>query len=527
MRRIATSALIGASAIALAVSACSSGASSGATSHGSLDTGGTVTQLLVEDPGSLNPFKTTTAVALQVDKYAYDPLINVSSSGKLETGLATKWTQSGNTYTLTIRKGATCSDGSTLTASTVAANINYIANPKNSSAALGVEVPVGAKAVADDSASTVTITSPETFPFFLNDLGSIDIVCAKGLADPSTLNESTDGTGPFALTNAVPGQQYTLTVRHGYEWGPNGASTAVAGMPGKVVLKVVTNSTTEANLLLENGANIATVVGVADKPLAAAGLFAQKPAVSAGQLWFNHSAGHATADQSVRQALLTGIDLPQVGTVLDQGQGSAATGLLQVQPWPCAGNTVQGNLPAFDTAKAAGLLQQAGWTTGPNGVRTKDGKQLTLSMVYDTDLGDPSSAFELAAQEWSKLGVKVSLTGMSTTALEGVLLSSGGTWDIADLPTGAYNPSMESGWVSGTGELNFSHIDNAAYNSLAAKARTEPGTSGCTDWNLAEESLFKASDAAPLANQSQTIWGQSVKFDVTSVFVVPSSIRLS
>ena len=514
--------------LALAAAACgSSGGTAGSTAG--FVTGGTLTELIPSDPGNLDPLTTVTAVTRGLDAYAYDTLINQEPSGKLVSGLATSWQQSGNIYTLTLRSGVTCSDGSALSPATVAANINFLSNPKNKSPLLNLFIPPDAVAKADASTSSVTITLAKPFPFFLEDLTGVGMVCAKGLANPSLLAEGTDGSGPYALTSAVAGQQYTFTVRHGYTWGPGGASTSVSGIPAKIVVKVVSNSTTEANLLLQGEANVAAVQGLASRPLSAAHLYSQSAAAPAGELWFNHSAGHATADPKVRAALMTALDLPQVGEVLAQGQGTAATGLVTVNPKACTGNTVAGSLPSYDQAKAASLLDQAGWTVGSGGIRTKDGKPLELTLLYATDTGgDPASAFELAAQELGKVGAKVQLVGDATTQLESVIFGSG-NWDMTNIPLTINTPNEAVPFMSGpaapSGE-NFAHIANAAYTSLAAKAAVLPGTSGCVDWNQAETQLFEAADVVPFENVSLPTWAKGATFTTVAGAIVPTSLRL-
>ena len=151
---------------------------------------------------------------------------------------------------LTLAEGITCSDGSALTASDVVANLDYIANPENQSPFLGTYYPVGATAVADDAAMTITITLAAPAPFALNGLANLPIVCAAGMADRASLASATAGTGPYVLSEAATGDHYTYTIRDGYTWGPNGASTDVAGMPDTVVVRVVENPSTAANLLL-------------------------------------------------------------------------------------------------------------------------------------------------------------------------------------------------------------------------------------------------------------------------------------
>jgi len=172
-----------------------------------------------------------------------------------------------------LRKGVTCSDGTPLTATTVADNINFVGDVKNASSRVGVFVPPGATAKGDDTAGTVTVTSPAPSSFLVRTVGSLSIVCDKGMKDRSTLKEGADGTGMFTLTEAVPGDHYTLTRRTDYAWGPGDWQTTQHGLPDKVVIKIVTNETTAANLLTTNQANAAQIVGPDRQRMAALKLF--------------------------------------------------------------------------------------------------------------------------------------------------------------------------------------------------------------------------------------------------------------
>ncbi|MGH9029218.1 MAG: ABC transporter substrate-binding protein, partial [Acidimicrobiales bacterium] len=520
--------------MALVAVACTPAPSAGGATvrHTAYVTGGTLTELIASDPGNLDPLTTVTGITRTLDGLAYDPLVNLEPDGNVVSGLATSWKQSGTTYTFTLRHGMTCSDGSTMSPATVAANINFLGNPANRSPLITLFVPAGAKAVANTASSRVTITLLKPFPFFLEDLTGVRLVCAKGLARPSTLAEGTDGSGPYVLTRAVAGEQYTFTIRRGYTWGPAGASTSAAGMPAKVVVKVVSDPTTAADLLLDGGANVASVQGLASKPLRAAHLFNRSAALPLGELWFNQGSGHATADVAVREAIVRALDLPEVGKVFSQDQGSAPTGLVTVAPKACPGNTVTGTIPSTNSRGAAALLQKAGWKLGKNGknaVRTKDGKALELTLLYPTTVGgDPASAFELAAQELTQVGVGVKLVGDTVTELESVIFGTG-SWDVVDVPIGIDTPNEAVPFLSGPappdGE-NFAHISNPTYTSLATKAAALPGTSACPDWNSAEKQLFKALDVVPFENAKEPVWGKGATFDFLAWGIPPTSLRL-
>lgn len=203
------------------------------------------------------------------------------------------------------------------------------------------------------------------FGFVLNTVGQLPIVCPKGLTDPNVFKNGSAGTGPFVLTAVVPGQSLTFTVRKGNTWGPGGASTSAPGTPAKVVLKVVSDQTTAANLLLSGGANLAEISGPDGQRLERAGLRKVQRLGSGAWLWFNHLGGRPTAGKQVRQALVQALDLGQVVKVSTGGSGGPSTGLVTRQPRPCTADTVSGQFPKYDLAAAGALLDTAGWRKAP------------------------------------------------------------------------------------------------------------------------------------------------------------------
>ena len=72
-------------------------------------------------------------------------------------GLAESWEETPTSVTYTLKDGITCADGTPLTASTVADNFSFVADPANQSPLLGLYVPPGITAEADDAARTVTL----------------------------------------------------------------------------------------------------------------------------------------------------------------------------------------------------------------------------------------------------------------------------------------------------------------------------------------------------------------------------------
>lgn len=518
--------------MALTLAAC------GSSSKGSQQTSGgqqfangkTFTMVLPTDPGNLDPDLTSLSITNQVDAFLYDPLLHVDQSGKLIAGLADKWTGNATTATFTLRKGITCSDGTPLTASAVADNINFVGNPKNGSSKISLNVPPGAKATANNTAGTVTVTSPAPDAFLVQDVGGLPIVCPKGMANRGLLKQGADGTGPFTVTQVLPGNQDTLTARKGYNWGPGNWKANPAGFPAKVILKIVPNMTTAANLLLAKSVNLVTVLGPDAARLKAEHLFERDVLASLGELWFNQKTGMPTADVAVRKALTEALDLPQLGQVVASGAGAPATGLVAPAFNPCHGNTVQGNLPAHSAAAAQASLTAAGWKAGPGGIRVKAGQKLAMTVLYDTALGPAMQAgAELIQKDWSSIGVKVTLSGLTDTEISGTIFSAAGNWSAGLIPVNVILPTQLIPFFSGPTPpkgTNFAYVNNSTYNADVKAASAIAGTGGCSHWNAAEGALFNQADIVPFADSVAPTFAQGATFQLIQGSIAPSSIRM-
>lgn len=526
MRLIGTA--VGVCVLATVMSGC--GANKGhpaADGGGKVVEGGTFTLALSADPGNLDPQGSATTNTFQMTQFGYDNLLYQNTEGKIQSGLATAWQVNGPKVVLTMHKAVTCSDGSMFTAADVAANINYVADPKNKSPFLGVFLPGGSKASAD-AAGTVTLTTPKAAPFVLNGLANLPMVCAAGMRNRKTLAQHTDGTGPYQLSEVAAGDHYTYTKRSGYSWGPGGATTATAGLPSKIVVKIVPNETTAANLLLSGGLNAATILGVDSQRLEAAHLFSASVQALSGEMWFNQAHGRPAADEPVRQALTRALDLAQVQKVLTSGRGTAGTSFAALPPIACPGNSVAAALPAHDLDKAKQLLDADGWRIGSGGIRARNGTALAVTFVYNTALGSAgSAAAELAAAAWKQLGIQVTLKPQDETAINTTIFSTG-NWDVIWEALNVNSPDQIVPFMSGPvppAGTNFAHINNTAYTALVNKAAALAGSQGCGDWLKAEAELVKAADVIPFANQVTRIFGSHANFAIVGA-LVPTSIRM-
>ncbi|WP_329191719.1 ABC transporter substrate-binding protein [Streptomyces sp. NBC_01435] len=488
--------------------------------------GSTVVVAVAGDPGSLSPTTSLVSTALAMNSFAYDTLVHIGADGSLIPGVAEKWSATTTSATFTIRPGVTCEDGSALTAEDVAAEYNHLADPKNQSPMLGLSVPVTAVAKADKAARTVTVTTTKPAPFIVQMARLLPLLCEKSLATPTALARTTDASGPYRLTEAVPGDHYTYAKRDGYTWGPRGSTGA--DLPGKVVVKVVANESTAANLLMGGQINVALVNGADQDRLDAAKVKNRSTEALFGQLLFNQAAGRPTAELAVRKALVSVLDLKQLGSVATGGKGRPPTGIGENAPTPCSGDTVTGNLPAHDTAKAAAALTGAGWTKS-GGTWTKDGEPLAVQLSYATNQGPQvGSAVELAVQQWTSFGVKATAKPRGSGSIVSTL--AGGDWDIAWAPIGVTLPDQLTQFYDGPPPPkgnNFGSVVNPEYHRLAAQASARPGADGCALWAAADAALVKNIDIVPVVSKAIRYYAKGATFEVDGSGIVPSTLRRS
>ncbi|MCX4679522.1 ABC transporter substrate-binding protein [Streptomyces sp. NBC_01433] len=510
-----------AAAFGLVATAAACGGGSAGGSGGSR-----VVVAIAADPGSLSPTTALASTALAMNSFAYDTLVHIAADGSLIPGVAEKWTVTSTSARFTIRSGVSCEDGSALTATDVAAEYNHIADPANQSPMLGFSVPVGAVAKADEATRTVTVTTKRPAPFIAHMARLLPLLCEESLAAPAALAKATGASGPYRLTEAVPGDHYTYARRDGYSWGPGGATGA--DLPRTVVFKVVANESTAANLLMAGQIDVAQINGGDRQRLDAAKVKNRSVEGLFGQLLFNQAAGRPPADLAVRRALISVLDLKDLRNVSTGGDGTPPTSIGEVAPTPCTGDPVAGNLPAHDPERAAATLTAAGWTKS-GGTWTKDGKPLTIGFSYATNLGSQvASAVELAVQKWTSFGVKASAAPVGGASIAGTL--AGGDWDVAWAPIGVTLPDQLTQFYDGPPPPkgnNFGAVANPDYHRLAARASAMPGTSGCALWEEAGAALVKRLDIVPIVSRPMRHYAKGVTFQVDGGGIIPSTLRRS
>lgn len=389
----ATIAVTGMAGLALALAACSSSssstsASSTSTSSTSANSNATLTVGVETDTLSLNP-----AGGCSPTEYcdpAYDTLIHETASGTYEADLATSWqftNASHTTFQLTLRQGVKFTDGTTLNATDVANSINrFLATPGTTVQEAG---PAKDAVAVSEYVVDINYTTAVPYSFAENSIAQKSpftmIVGPTGLANAKSLDDSSDGIGPYKLDPAetVVGSVYTYV--------PNSLYFNQSAIKfGKVVLKVMQDPSSRLSAAESSQIDWAQSISLSDVSAAkSSGLSISQSPLGLGtsgvaELLLEDRTSGPLASQDVRQALEYALPRAAIASTV---YGKYATATSSVIPEGVEGyNPADTNLYAFDPSKAEKLLAAAGY---PNGI--------TIN-VLDASAMDPGSVLGQALQ---------------------------------------------------------------------------------------------------------------------------------
>lgn len=477
--------------------------------------GGTVTVRLTGDWTTLDPQNPTTNSGNQggaILRSLYDSLVAVGPDGKVVPYLAKSWNATPTSITFSLRDDATCPDGSKLTPTAVKNSFQRGVKTQGASGFLG---PGPYSLSADDAAGTFTWTTQTADSDAIYWFATVGLfVCPTGLANPTTLETTPQGSGPYMFVEAVHGDHFTVKLRPDWMWGPLGLTAKSSGLPQQIVFKVVTNETTAANLLVAGGLDISQVTGSdVDRLLADKGL-THKTEIGplTFPLVFNESPGRPTADPVVRQALMSAVDRSQWNRVVYQGRGFASPSFLAPTA-DCYDAAVAKYLPASPGPdKMKQILTTAGWTM-VNGKFQKDGKPLVVDFPSTT--ASVGSGPDFIDNTWDSAGITVKYVSLDFSSwLQRVLTSN---FDVFVLQNSSVTPSPSAGASQFLGSpppagFNWGHIMNTEAYSEWLLANASIGTQRCQHWSNVQRLLLQHFDILPLAAPATQWFSRSLDF---------------
>ncbi|MEU4223234.1 ABC transporter substrate-binding protein [Nonomuraea sp. NPDC026600] len=345
MRRIGTWIAVG--GLLLATAACGgSGGSKGGTG-GQAAKSDSLAVGFVAEPANLDFTATEGAAipqALLVN--VYEGLVKLDQDGKIQPLLAEKWDVSADrkTYTFTLRKGVTFTNGAPFTADDVIFSLDRV--KKDWQLKIKAQLDVVDRVEKEDE-STVIVTLKHPSNGFLYSMATRlgAMFSRTGVAD---LANKPVGTGPYQLGSWKRGDSIQLGANAKY-WGTKPTLSAVT-------LKYFKDATAMNNALLTGGIDVISSVQAPEslQQFADPNRFETVEGTTNGEVVLSMNNGRPPFnDKKVRQAVRYAIDHKALLDTAWAGRGQLIGSMVPpTDPWY---EDRTGDFP-FDTAKAKALL---------------------------------------------------------------------------------------------------------------------------------------------------------------------------
>jgi peptide/nickel transport system substrate-binding protein len=373
---------LAATALMLAAGCSRAGQTNGTT--------GTLRLDLQIEPTQLNTILSQNQDEAFIDGLIFDYLVTTDANGNLVPDLAAEVptvanggiTDGGLTITYHLRRGVTWQDGTPFTSKDVKFTWQAIMNPANNVVSRhGYDM---VKSVDTPNDYTVVFHMKKVFPpavatLFAQSDTPMGILPAHLLAQYPNLNNlpfdaAPIGTGPFKFVRWIRGDRIVLERNDRYFLGKPKLK--------RIIVKLITDDNTVESELrsheLDLGYEItAPVYRDLESDHDIRLMLARAPAYTA--ILFN-TTRPPLDDVLVRRAIAYAIDKEAIIRDDTAGTAEPATAdLSHFYRW--AYDSTLKPFP-YDPKRAAALLDQAGWTLGPDGYRYKNGKRLSLQLVY-------------------------------------------------------------------------------------------------------------------------------------------------
>ena len=383
----------------------------------------------------------------------------------------------GLTWTVAIREDVQFTDGEPLTAQDVAFTYNTV---KNTTSVNDFTMLDRAEAIDETTVVFHMVHPFSIWPYTMAIVG----ILPEHAYDPASYGSSPVGSGRYILRQWDRGQQVILEANPDY----------YGDAPGMERVTLL--------FMEEDAAFLAVQAGQAD--------LAYSSAPYAGQSVSGYSLlsvqtvdnrginlpvrnNELTADPLVRRAIDLGIDRQAIIDHVLSGYGAPAYSVCDGMPWYSPVNEA-----GCDRAKAAGLLDAAGWLPGPDGFREKEGVRAALTVHYSAGDSVRQGLAAGLANQLKELGIETDIKGVG--------------WDTA------YDDALFNPLVWGWG----AHTPMELYNIY----HTAPGSDSALYSPYANQRADRLMDAALACTgleESYTLWQQAqeeIAKDVPWVWLV-------
>ncbi|HEX6595830.1 MAG TPA: ABC transporter substrate-binding protein [Acidimicrobiales bacterium] len=396
---------------------------------GDIDTNATIRVGANEDQWTVNGTGAKATHFMYVtNQNVYEPLIYLGSDYTLKPALATSWQlqPDGKTWRFNLRRGVTWHDGTPFTADDVV----WTWGPRQ---AEGRTLPTVADTLHPQGQTTPNPDAVKKVDDFTVDFTPINpnmrlpeqIVHPEGAIVKNGAHNDTPpyaGTGPFKYVSYTEKQSAVFERNDNY-WGdkakvkrieiqflPDPQTRLQALKSGQV--DFVYDLPADTTKSLENDPNFK---------------LARSAPGRNHLIYINLKPERITSEKAVREAVTYAFDRQAYVNVVLEGNGEPGRWMA---PRSVLGSAADSVAPINrDVGRANRVLDQAGWARGSDGIRSKDGRRLTLKLLGQQEV--PESALLVMQSNLKDVGIDAELLRTPDVATRNSLYSRGqGDFDL-------------------------------------------------------------------------------------------------
>ncbi len=472
---VAVLALLVACAPAAPVAPSATTAPGGAPAAGQPVKGGTLVFASPIEPGSMDPRLQNDTAAFRINELVFNGLTTIDQNLEPQPDLAEKIDQPDpQTYVFTLRKGVKFHDGTDMTADDVKATYDTMLNPDFKSPRRALYDAINSVDVVDKYTVKFNLKYPFSALLVFLDHG----IVPKALADNPNSNLAANpvGTGPFKFSQWIKQDRIELTAFSDYFKGAPNIEKFTFRIIPDLNAEVVGVETGEIQLLGNVGPpNARDTKRLQDTPKAGVKVLST---TAPGYTYVNlNLAKPVLADKNVRQALAYLTDRETIIKTIYAGISKPGCSPLSPGTWAWDASI---QCITYDTAKAASLLDAAGWKMGPDGkTRVKDGQPLRISLRTHTADDQRAQVAEFLQNSWKSAGIDVEVQpAVQFAALQDLLVKGDydaiivGWVSLSD-PDRAMYRSFQSASPSNWGKYKNAEVDKLLEDARKISARPD------------------------------------------------------
>ncbi len=424
-----------------------------------------------------------TGVETSVEFIVFDALWKLDPTGAFVPNLAAEIptqenggiSEDGLTWTIKLRPDVKWHDGTPFTAADVAFTLDVLMDPKVTVRSRNGHDHVETYEAVDDH--TVRVKLKDSFAPYMVSWQKTSIIPKHILSGTdiniAPFNTNPIGTGPFKFKSRVAGSQIEFEPNPDYHGGaPKLTSLIQKYVPDQQTL-YAQFQTGEVDIYDLQG--IPPLLYAKAKTLPGCKI-ELSPMPFVEFIYFNCGKPQFS-DKRVRKALYMAVDKKGWIDAVFYGVPLPTLSFLPPNHWAYNKNLVD---PGYDPAKAAALLDEAGWKVGADGVREKDGVRLSFTMSTTVGAKAREQAQQLVQQNFKKINVEMTIKNMPASVVWGdyTIKSEFDTlmvgWDALLYPDPDYGDRIRSDAIPAKGGngSNYVQYENAEIDDLCRKGAT-------------------------------------------------------